>query len=119
MRTGKARGRDLSPLMPWTVFRNLSDEDLNALFAYLRALPKVKTPHRQHRSTTRCRICGAEHPLGQYNKPQELKLIPVPLAELKDAPGYLSLRQRVDGSHRHRRGKADGEVRWRAPAANS
>lgn len=87
MRTGKARGRELSPLMPWTAFRNLNDQDLDALFAYLRALPKVKHVIDNIDAPTKCRICEGEHPLGQYNRPPEVKLVPLPLAELKDAPG--------------------------------
>jgi mono/diheme cytochrome c family protein len=87
MRTGKARGRELSPLMPWIVFRNLNDQDLDALFAYLRALPKIKHVIDNIDKPTKCRICEGEHPLGQYNRPPELKLVPVPLADLKDAPG--------------------------------
>jgi mono/diheme cytochrome c family protein len=87
MRTGKARGRELSPLMPWTVFTNLSDQDLDGLFAYLSALPKVKHVIDNIDTPTKCAICGGEHPLGQYNRPVELKFVPVPLDELKDAPG--------------------------------
>ncbi|HXT69319.1 MAG TPA: c-type cytochrome [Vicinamibacterales bacterium] len=87
MRTGKARGRELSPLMPWTVFRNLNDEDLDALFAYLRALPKVKHVIDNIDKPTKCVICENEHPLGQYNKPPEIKLVSTPLAELKDTVG--------------------------------
>lgn len=88
IRTGAARGRELSPIMPWTVFRNLNDQDLNALFAYLRAMPKVKHLIDNIDKPSKCRICGAEHPLGQYNKPPDApKLLPVPFNELKDAPG--------------------------------
>jgi hypothetical protein len=28
--------------MPWQVYRNLSDEDLKAVYAYLRTIPAVK-----------------------------------------------------------------------------
>ena len=87
MRTGKARGRELDPIMPTTVFRNLSDEDLDALFAYLGALPKVKHILDNIDKPTKCRICEGEHPLGQYNRPVEHTLVPLPMAELRDAPG--------------------------------
>ena len=87
MRTGKARGRELSPLMPWVVFRNLNDDDLDALFAYLRAVPKVKHAIDNIEKPTKCRICEGEHPLGQYNRPPELKLVSVPVADLKDTVG--------------------------------
>ncbi len=87
MRSGKAKGRELSSIMPWTVFRNLNDQDLDALFAYLRALPKVKHVIDNIDAPTKCRICEGEHPLGQYNRPPDVKLVPLPMAELADASG--------------------------------
>jgi mono/diheme cytochrome c family protein len=50
MRNGRhqGRGRELLPPMPWPAIRNLSDEDLRAIFAYLHSLPahenRVPTP---------------------------------------------------------------------------
>jgi cytochrome c553 len=35
-------GRDILPPMPWEAYRNLSDADLKAMFAYLRALPPLR-----------------------------------------------------------------------------
>ena len=87
MRTGRARGRELSPLMPWIAFRNLHDEDLDALFAYLRALPKVKHLIDNIDTPTKCRICEGEHPLGQYNRPPERTLVSVPVSTLRDTVG--------------------------------
>jgi len=37
-------GRALFPLMPYTRFRNMSDEDLASVIVYLRSLPAVKNP---------------------------------------------------------------------------
>jgi hypothetical protein len=34
--------RPLLPPMPWEVVRNMSDEDLKAVFAYLRTVTPVK-----------------------------------------------------------------------------
>lgn len=46
IRHGKAKGiegnRDLLPPMPWTNYRNLSDEDLKSIFVYLKSLPAVQ-----------------------------------------------------------------------------
>lgn len=44
LRTGRHMGvsRPILPPMPWESFRNLSDDDLRAIFAYLRSLPAVK-----------------------------------------------------------------------------
>lgn len=41
MRTGNIGGRRLSPAMPWADVRKLTDDDLKALFAYLKTLPPV------------------------------------------------------------------------------
>ena len=44
LRTGRHMGvaRPILPPMPWENFRNLSDEDLRAVYAYLRTIPPVK-----------------------------------------------------------------------------
>ena len=44
IRSGKAmgKGRPLLPPMPWRMYRSLSDDDLKAIFAYLRSIPAVK-----------------------------------------------------------------------------
>ena len=46
IRDGKSKGldsaRDLVPPMPWQVYRNLSDEDLRSVFAYLKSLKPIK-----------------------------------------------------------------------------
>jgi mono/diheme cytochrome c family protein len=36
------RGRQLLPPMPWRVYRNLTDEDLDAVFAYLQTVPPIR-----------------------------------------------------------------------------
>ena len=44
IRTGKHYGvsRPIAPPMPWQAFRNLDDEDLRAMYAYLRTIPPVE-----------------------------------------------------------------------------
>ena len=44
IRTGKdmGEGRDILPPMPWPEYRNLTDDDLRAIFAYLMSLPPVE-----------------------------------------------------------------------------
>jgi hypothetical protein len=48
MRKGLYKGlegnRPLMPPMPWEVYKNLSDEDLSAIFAYLKSTRPVKNP---------------------------------------------------------------------------
>jgi cytochrome c553 len=44
IRTGRHMGvsRPILPPMPWNVYRNLSDDDLKAIYAYLRTVPPIK-----------------------------------------------------------------------------
>ena len=44
IREGKHMGtsRPILPPMPWHVYRNYSDDDLKAIFAYLKSLPPTK-----------------------------------------------------------------------------
>ena len=41
MRTGLVRARKLDPMMPYAYFKNFNDDDLKAMFAYLRTIPPV------------------------------------------------------------------------------
>jgi mono/diheme cytochrome c family protein len=67
MRTGWVKARKLSQIMPWWNFREMSDEDLKSIFAYLRAVPQK--PHRVDNSKppTACRLCGFTHGAGDQN----------------------------------------------------
>jgi len=44
LRTGRHMGvsRPILPPMPWKAFRNLTDEDLRSMYAYLRTVPPVR-----------------------------------------------------------------------------
>ena len=42
MRTGRVGARALNPQMPWWVFRNMSDDDLKSIFAYLRTVKPIR-----------------------------------------------------------------------------
>ncbi|HXQ23453.1 MAG TPA: hypothetical protein VN812_17380 [Candidatus Acidoferrales bacterium] len=46
LRTGKHQGqptgRDILPPMPWPDFKNATDADLKAIWAYLRSIPPIK-----------------------------------------------------------------------------
>jgi mono/diheme cytochrome c family protein len=67
MRTGYVKARELSSIMPFGEFVNLSDDDLKAIFAYLRTLPPVK--HRVDNSLppTYCKLCRQKHGAGDQN----------------------------------------------------
>ena len=44
IRSGRimGKGRQMLPPMPYEALRNLTDEDLRAIFAYLLSIPKLK-----------------------------------------------------------------------------
>lgn len=67
MRTGYVKARKLSSIMPFGEFANLNDDDLKAMFAYLRTLPPVK--HRVDNSLppTYCKLCRQKHGAGDQN----------------------------------------------------
>jgi cytochrome c553 len=67
MRTGHVRARKLHDLMPWSYYKNLTDEDLKAMFAYLKTLPPIA--HRVDNSLppTMCKLCRNEHGAGDQN----------------------------------------------------
>ena len=47
MRTGKKpEGEDIAPPMPWPTFRNMTDEDLKSIYAYLQTLKPVRNNAR-------------------------------------------------------------------------
>jgi hypothetical protein len=53
--------------MPWGYFRNMTDGDLKAIFAYLRTLPSVKHRVDNTEAPTFCKLCGGRHGLGELN----------------------------------------------------
>jgi mono/diheme cytochrome c family protein len=67
MRTGKVGARTLNPIMPWIVWRNMTDQDLKAMFAYLHTLPPVHHRVDNTLSATFCKICQAKHGGGGQN----------------------------------------------------
>ncbi len=67
LRTGHVGARKLNPLMPWTYFRNMNDDDLKAIFAYLQTLPPVKHRVDNTEPPTDCSLCGGKHGFGELN----------------------------------------------------
>ena len=67
MRTGYVKARKLSSIMPFGEFANLNDDDLKAIFAYLKTVPPVK--HRVDNSLppTYCKLCRTKHGAGDQN----------------------------------------------------
>jgi mono/diheme cytochrome c family protein len=67
MRTGRVRARELSRAMPWRRLSNLSDEDLKALFAYLRSVKPVRHRVDNAEPAVLCQLCGQTHGGGGLN----------------------------------------------------
>jgi len=67
IRTGAVKARKLSPIMPFGVYKNLTDDDLKALFAYLRTLKPVKHVVDNTEPPTYCRFCRQSHGGGNSN----------------------------------------------------
>lgn len=67
IRTGYVKARKLSQIMPWWSFRGATDDDLKAMFAYLRTVPKVKHRVDNTEQPTLCRLCGFKHGGGDQN----------------------------------------------------
>jgi mono/diheme cytochrome c family protein len=67
MRTGSVRARPLKLIMPWWIFRNMTDDDLKAMFAYLRTLKPVHHLVDNTEKPTQCKLCGQKHGLGDRN----------------------------------------------------
>lgn len=67
IRTGSVQARPLANIMPWAYFRNLTDDDLKAIFSYLRTLKPVQ--HRVDNTETPrfCKLCRGKHGFGDRN----------------------------------------------------
>ena len=67
IRTGAVNGQALSDVMPTKIYKNLSDGDLKAMFAYLRTVKPIQ--HRVDNSLppTNCKLCRQRHGGGDSN----------------------------------------------------
>ena len=70
IRTGRVAGiRPLSRAMLWFEFRKLTDDDLGAIFEFLRSVPPVRHRVNNADPPTYCPRCGRRHGLGELNAP--------------------------------------------------
>lgn len=67
MRTGYVKARKLSPIMPWSDFRGMTDDDLDAIFAYLQTLKPVAHRVDNTEPPTYCPLCKSVHGAGSQN----------------------------------------------------
>jgi len=63
LRTGK--GGTLSPAMPWIAFKNMTDDDIKAIYAYLRTIPPAHHAVSNQKPFTHCAICDQDHGFGE------------------------------------------------------
>jgi hypothetical protein len=94
IRTGKVKARILSPLMPWIVFKNMSDEDLKDIFAFLQDLKPVRHSVANGEKPTFCKLCKQTHGFGEYNKEWAPSAVTVSPADLA---AYAGTYEFVDG----------------------
>lgn len=71
IRTGRVRDRTISDIMPWGHYRNMTDEDLTSIFAYLQTLTPVDHYVDNALPATPCATCTIEHGGGERNKKTE------------------------------------------------
>ena len=67
MKTGYVKARSLSQIMPWWDFKDFPDDDLKAMFAYLKTLTPVKHRVDNAEPPTLCKLCVAAHGAGDKN----------------------------------------------------
>jgi mono/diheme cytochrome c family protein len=67
MRMGKVGARPLHYSMPFYFFGKMSDEDLKAIFAYLKTLKPVRHQLDNYEPPTQCRLCKQKHGFGATN----------------------------------------------------
>lgn len=67
IRNGGFRARPLANIMPWAFFRNLTDDDLKAIFEYLHSLKPICHHVDNTEPATYCKQCRTKHGLGTMN----------------------------------------------------
>jgi hypothetical protein len=67
IRTGQVKARKLSPIMLVMIYKNLTDDDLKAIFAFLRTAKPVKHRVDNSEPPTECKGCKQKHGAGNEN----------------------------------------------------
>ena len=66
-RTGYAKSRPINQIMPWTSFREMTDEDIAAIFSYIKTLKPVMHRVDNAEPPTYCKIDKQMHGGGNQN----------------------------------------------------
>jgi cytochrome c len=67
LRMGKVGARPLRASMPWYYYGKMSDDDLKAIFAFLKTVKPVKHQLDNLEPPTYCRLCKQRHGFGATN----------------------------------------------------
>ena len=67
LRTGQVTSRLVNHIMPFEFFRNMTDEDLRDIFAFIKSVPPVKHRISNTDPPTMCPVCNQSHGLGEMN----------------------------------------------------
>ncbi|HWZ25523.1 MAG TPA: cytochrome c [Verrucomicrobiae bacterium] len=67
LRTGYVGKRQLNTVMPWQGYSGQTDEDLKAMYGYLRTVPAVAHHVDNTQPPTACKKCGQKHGAGDTN----------------------------------------------------
>jgi mono/diheme cytochrome c family protein len=65
--TGNVKARPLNQIMPWHDYAGMTDEDVTAIFDYLKTLKPVRHRVDNTEPPTPCKLCGQTHGGGQQN----------------------------------------------------
>jgi mono/diheme cytochrome c family protein len=67
MRKGLVGARELNPIMPWTTYGGMTDQDLSAILDYLKTLRPVSHRVDNTEAMSYCKRCKQKHGLGERN----------------------------------------------------
>jgi mono/diheme cytochrome c family protein len=65
--TGYVGGRKISQIMPWHIYRQMTSEDIAAMYAYLKTLKPIRHYVDNTQPPTYCKICRQSHGGGSKN----------------------------------------------------
>lgn len=70
MRTGQIPGRMLNHIMPFLAYRNMTDDDISDIYAFLKTAAPIKHRVSNTDPPTACPLCNQSHGLGDRNVKQ-------------------------------------------------
>jgi Cytochrome c len=68
IRTGYVKARSLNQIMPWRHYGGMTDEDLKAIFAYLKAVKPIRHFVDNAEAPSMCVLCNVPHGGGDKNQ---------------------------------------------------